>query len=353
MPVTSHWQQEPGWRLHGTRPLDCSKLQAPCIFGLSDGSVRLYYTAVGPAKPYRACQGYILSAVSDDGLNFRVEPGLRLAPQPGLPHMSLRILAPTIVRCGDGCWRMYFESRGSADRPTVICSAISTDLLRWEHEPGIRLQSPGGLGGPRIVSLPDGGLRMYCFQSDFGPAGRGGGERLSQQVVSAYSDDGLDFEFDPGMRLRDRQSEVDSLGITAAEVIPPAAAGDEWTMFYSAWQDVPPGTPVPVHPSQSVKSADGAPSEDFAAASIASDMAGYRSRIFRAVSQDGLQWEPTGCVIEGGGYGAEGVDAVHAEDLSLIALQDGTYRMYYAACDSRGNWGIASAVTAQAGRQSI
>ena len=122
---------------------------------LPSGGYRLFYTAVGPAKPYPNCQGYILSAVSEDGLNFQKEPGIRLAPQPKIPHMSLRVISPSVTACADGRWRMYFESRGSADIPTVICSAISTDMLNWELEAGIRLQAPGGVGGVRYMSLPD------------------------------------------------------------------------------------------------------------------------------------------------------------------------------------------------------
>ena len=125
MGITQTWRKEAGPRLQGSRDLDSAKLQAPCIVALPSGGFRLFYTAVGPAKPFSTCQGYILSAVSDDGLVFRTEPGIRLAPRPALPHMCLRLLAPTVTSCGDGRWRMYFESRGSADRPTVICSAVS------------------------------------------------------------------------------------------------------------------------------------------------------------------------------------------------------------------------------------
>ena len=74
-------------------------------------------------------------------------------------------------------------------------------------------------------------------------------------------------------------------------------------------------------------------------------MAGYRSRIFTAHSPDGLVWERAGCVIEGGGYNSEELDAVHSEDMSLVEIEDGQYRMYYAACDCNGNWRIASAVS--------
>ena len=345
MGVTHHWRKEPGTRLQGSRALDSSKLQAPCIVALPDGGFRLFYTAVGPAKPFPACQGYILSAVSDDGLVFRTEPGIRLAPRPELPHVSLRVIAPTITSCADGRWRMYCESRGPANRPTVICSAVSSDLLHWELEDGIRLETPGGVGGPRYLKLSDGCGRLYCFNSKFGPGGPGCGERLSTRVISARTSDGLHFEREPGDRMRDRQADYDTAGISAAEVIPPSKSGDQWTMFYSTWEDVPEGTAVPLHPSLDADAVASGRSEDFVATSIASDMAGYRSRIQVACSIDGLEWTRAACVIDGTGYGGEGLDAVHAEDMSLARIGDDRYRMYYAACDRDGIWRIASAVT--------
>ena len=42
-------------------------------------------------------------------------------------------------------------------------------------------------------------------------------------------------------------------------------------------------------------------------------------------------------------YDTEGLDAVHAEDMSLIDLGDGRHRMYYAACDGKGEWRVVSA----------
>ena len=337
MSIKYRWRKERGARVQGARPLDELKVQAPCVARVPDGGYRLFYTAIGPAKPYATCQGYILSAFSNDGMQFDPEPGIRVAPQPAAPYMSLRVLAPTVARCSDGRWRMYFESRGSADRPTVICSAVSDDMLHWTHEDGIRLQGYDGVGGPRFLSLPDDRGRIYCSASDaFNHEDRRKG------IVSAVSSDGLNFAFEAGCRLRDRQTQYDSAGITAAEVVPLHDNDDRWTMFFSAWQDVPAGTEVPLHPCHDP---DAANSEDFAAKSIATDIAGYRSRIFMAHSHDGLVWERAGCAIEGGGYSSDELDAVHSEDMSLIEIEDGQYRMYYAACDRNGNWRIASART--------
>ena len=157
MALTHRWEKEPGPRIEGSRSLDSAKLQGPCITRKPDGGYRLFYTAVGPGKPFPSCQGYILSAVSDDGLDFEPEPGIRVAPQQDLPHMCLRVLVPTVAALDDGRWRMYFESRGPADVPTVICSAASSDMVDWELEEGIRLQAPGGVGGGMEDSAVCGG----------------------------------------------------------------------------------------------------------------------------------------------------------------------------------------------------
>ena len=342
------WYREPGPRVRGSRPLDSGKVQAPCIVSLPDGGYRLFYTGVGPGKPYAACQGYILSAVSADGLCFRAEPGIRLAPQPGHPHLSLRILAPTVTARDRGRWRMYFEARGPAAQPTAICSAVSSDLINWELEEGVRVARPGGVGGPRYMPLRHGGGRMYCFESVFGSGGHGpgpadGGQRVAQRIVSAVTSDGLHFDAEGGCRLPDRQGPLDSAGITAAQVVAPVVPGGPWTMVYSAWQDLPPGSTAPLHPSHDAAAVVSGRSDDFAAASIAADLAGYRSRIFLTRSTDPFSWDPGVCIVEGDGYGADGIDAIHAEDMSLVALDDGTWRMYYAACDRHGHWCIASA----------
>lgn len=332
------WRKEAGARIEGSRDLDHSKVQAPCIVKAPAGGYRLFYTAVGPGKPFADCQGYILSAVSRDGLRFEPEPGIRVAPDPALPHMALRVLAPSLTQLPDGRWRMYFEGRGRADRLTVIGSAISDDQVSWTVEPGIRLD--GGFGAPRFLPLGGGVGRLYVFRAEYAD-----GKRVGTPVVSAITSDGLSFEMEPGCRLRDRTDGLDSAGITAAEVIAPRVPGTPWTMLYSAWQDLPPGAVAPVHPSLDADAVANGMSADFAAASIAADMSGYRSRILVAASGDGLNWQRSGIAVEGDGYGGGDIDAVHAEDMSLIDLGDGRYRMYYACCDAHGVWRVASAVS--------
>ena len=204
-----HWHKDDGPRIEGSRELDCLKVQAPGITRRPEGGFRLIYTAIGPAKPFPACQGYILSAVSDDGLHFEPEPGIRLAPQLEVPYRSRRVLAPSVTQCAEG-WRMYVEARSTADRPVVICSAFSKDMLHWTFDDGIRLQSSGGVGAPRYVSLGTAGGRLYCFNSDYGEGGKACGKRISQAVVSAVTTDGLAFAMDPGIRIHDNRSKQDA-----------------------------------------------------------------------------------------------------------------------------------------------
>jgi hypothetical protein len=326
----------------GSRPLDASKVQAPGAVLAPDGRVRLFYTAVGPAKPFAACQGYLLSAISDDGLAFRVEEGIRVAPRPDLEWLSLRAIAPAVFRIPGG-WRMLFEARGPATRPTVIASAVSVDQVTWELEPGIRLEAGDGVGAPRFRWLADGAGLLTCWVR-VRLAGPDGVERDTQAVMSARTTDGLAFAPDPGLRLAPFTGEHDSAGITAAEVVPPAAAGEPWWMVYSAWQDRPAGWPEPVHPAHDPDAVANGRSADFAAASIAADLSGYRSRLFLATSPDGVTYGGARLLVEGDGYGGRDLDAVHAEDMSVLELPDGTLRMYYAGCDTTGRWGVLSAV---------
>jgi hypothetical protein len=336
------WRKEPGWRVAGSRPLDASKVQAPGAVLAPDGRVRLFYTAVGPAKPFPACQGYLLSAVSEDGVAFRVEEGIRVAPRPDLPWLSLRAIAPAVFPIGGG-YRMLFEARGPATRPTVIASAVSADQVTWELEPGIRLEAGDGVGAPRFRWLTDGtGLLTSWVRTRV--AGPDGVERDTQAVMSARTTDGLGFTPDPGLRLVPCTGEHDSAGITAAEAVPPFEPGGPWSMVYSAWQDRPAGWPEPVHPARDPDAVVNGRSADFAAASIAADLSGYRSRLFLATSLDGVRYAGARLLVEGDGYDGTDLDAVHAEDMALLAMPDGTLRMYYAGCDATGRWGVLSAV---------
>ena len=167
------WSVEPGIRLEDAT--------VPNILRLEDSRFRLYYG--GP--------GGILSAISDDGLTFTKEPGVRV---PSGSAGSLEMIAsdPTFVRLKDGRVRMYYKGGtgpgGTGQAVHSVFSAVSSDGLRFEKE-GIRIdsrQTPDGgwASVPEAILLPDGRVRIY-YVSDGADVGHG--------VVSAISEDGLSF----------------------------------------------------------------------------------------------------------------------------------------------------------------
>jgi len=153
----------------------------PNILRLEDGRFRLYYG--GP--------GGILSAISQDGLTFTKEAGVRV-PAGSAGSAEMIVSDPTLVKLKDGRVRMYYKGATGGGGPGQamhsIFSAISTDGLRFEKE-GVRIdsqQTPDGgwASVPEAVLLPDGKVRIY-YVSDSADVGHG--------IVSAISEDGLNF----------------------------------------------------------------------------------------------------------------------------------------------------------------
>jgi len=181
-PVKETWR----WvKEEGVRVTDGS---VPYAVKLEDGreGVRLYYCS----------EGGILSAVSEDGLSFKKEPGTRLSASPGEESI---VCDPTITEINGG-FRMYYKGAdgpgGPGESVHRIFSAISEDGLSWKKE-GVRIDSlktpdKGWASVPEAVKLPDGRIRLY-YVSDEGPHG----------IATAVSRDGLSFDREPGIILPD------------------------------------------------------------------------------------------------------------------------------------------------------
>lgn len=71
------WEREGGVRVSGDRPLDAGKVQAPGVVRCHHAGVdgwRLFYTAVGPGRPFDSCQGYLSNElVAGPPLSFASE----------------------------------------------------------------------------------------------------------------------------------------------------------------------------------------------------------------------------------------------------------------------------------------
>ena len=113
----------------------------------------------------------ILSAVSADGASWTPEPGVRLSPRNGGAG-EFRVVSPDVVPIpgGGGRLRMYFECcPGTQGGGSTIRSAVSDDGLDWKLEPGERLES-GSYNAPRLLHLDDGTCRLYCSDRSGGIA---------------------------------------------------------------------------------------------------------------------------------------------------------------------------------------
>ena len=148
----------------------------PSAVELSDGRIRLYIFAEG--------QG-VRSAISNDGINFTDEPGIRVKEgDAGQPR---------VLFTEDGRYRL-FTTRGKE-----IVSYLSDDGLDFSYEKKIIEATQLGLtslSSPAIIKLPNSGYRMYV--SDLPTPG---GDVGGYKIVSAYSDDMLNWTPDPGIRI--------------------------------------------------------------------------------------------------------------------------------------------------------
>ena len=168
----------------GSRIADGS---VPFVHGLKDGKVRLYY-----------CNSKgILSAVSNDGMVFAKEQGVRISPGAGFEFI---VCDPTIVNLPGGKIRMYYkgansQNPGPGQSIHKIYSAISSDGLTFEKE-GLRIDSEtngdnGWASVPDAIMLPDGRVRIYYVTAS----------GMQHGIGSAVSPDGLNFVKEDGIRV--------------------------------------------------------------------------------------------------------------------------------------------------------
>ena len=251
-PLLFSWEKD-----GGPRVVDGS---VPFVHKLKDGKVRLYYCS---------SKG-ILSAISNDGLTFTKEQGVRILPGTGF---EFQVCDPTIVDLPGEKMRMYYKGANSMNPGPgqsihKIFSAISSDGLTFQKE-GLRIDSEtsgdnGWASVPDAIALPDGRVRIYYVTAS----------GMQHGVGSAISSDGLDF--------------VKEAGIRVPNLVDPALVriGDKYVLF---------------------------------AASIDERFARVPRGIYYLESSDGLEFGEPIAVFQG--------DDVY--DPSVLKIDDSTVRVFY------------------------
>jgi len=162
----------------------------PRAVRLTDGRWRLFFTTGGG----------IGSATSGDGLTFTREAGMRMTSEAaGFDSDTAaggQTSGATVVALADGRYRMYFSDLPRPGDPPghhLVKSAVSTDMLAWTIEDGVRLGEGAATitessEHPDAIANADGTLTLYYGR--FGGPGSGGVEGLYQST----STNGLTFE---------------------------------------------------------------------------------------------------------------------------------------------------------------
>lgn len=310
-PGVVDWTKDDRIAIDLDHPLDSDRILTPNVIHMA-GGYRMYYTGLGPERRDPDALGYILSALSDDAVTWRKDPGVRVDLFP--PYASARTLCPDVIPLSDGSYRMYFEARSGVPaseeerflgpaKPTVILSAVSKDGLNWSPEEGVRFgDDTWSYGTPRVLYVEGDDrtveYRMYFHRYTF-PLRPG--LDAGNHIISALSSDGLSFEEEPGVRIR-QETERETFSVYAPEVV---RLGDgSYRMYYSAWSEM------------------------------------IRGGIFTATSADGLAWRksPNPCIELGGRW-----DGDMVSEPCVIDLKEGAARLFYEAADDGENYRILSA----------
>ena len=181
----TQWIKDAAVAIDSDGPLDSDRTLTPNVVRMA-GGYRMYYHGLGPQRPNAASKGYILSAFSTDAEHWEKEPGVRMdAGGDGAEHY---IWSPDVIPLADGRYRMYYEGKTEQEDGQVkaaIVSAVSDDGLVWEREPGLRLAGASvSYLAPRCLHLDpaaeQGGPRFRLYASAY-PYPDVAAKRLQQQ----------------------------------------------------------------------------------------------------------------------------------------------------------------------------
>lgn len=155
--------------------------------------LRIYYSLEPEAPGF---EGQAYSAISSDGLNWMQEEGVRMK----------WAAFPSVIKLPDGRWRMYFQgSKEGSPSESGIMSAISQDGLNWTKEDGFRIKKgqqgkydTENVAAPTVVELSGSTYLMVyrgsAGENRFGKMDPFTGKHVPiDYLISATSSDGLNW----------------------------------------------------------------------------------------------------------------------------------------------------------------
>jgi hypothetical protein len=208
--------------------------QNPDVIQLKDGCFRLYShggegTGLQNIYSYRSC----------DGLNWEFE-GKRIN----------KAAMPAAMIMADGKTRIYFQRGARDDKKQALVTAVSNNGLNFTNEQELLVTDEGELKGIKaighfeLVKL-DNGYRLYFDETgitpkDFEKYKDENWEWPVTRIRSLYSDDGLNWKLDPGIRIDYEQAPLSLMQRAGSSTVIKEA--DQYHMYFNAgfspWEDL-------------------------------------------------------------------------------------------------------------------
>lgn len=164
----------------------------PAVFRLKNGQYRMIYEGAKNQQTIRK----LYSAISSDGLEWTKEAGVRLEdsiffydPKKGTGSDVVFTSVPDVIELENGCFRMYYTVIDES-RIAESCD----EGLSWQKKGKIMFDVyPEVTQDPDIIQLDNGKYKLFFSTQNF--------ERTRQWILSASSEDGINFKIDSGKRI--------------------------------------------------------------------------------------------------------------------------------------------------------
>ena len=126
-----NWNPEGEIAFIGSPPIGSDYIN-PCVVLLDDGRYRMYFEVWDTDLHDMKQRMWIVSAVSEDGKNFIMDPGKRINYGGTYDYYIARF--PSVYKNDNGTWSMFYYGRRYDNHEEYFLKANSIDGLNWEKE---------------------------------------------------------------------------------------------------------------------------------------------------------------------------------------------------------------------------